>query len=382
MPGRMVSTYVAPLLLNRRKKCYIYRLHLELIVEVLSYLSVEDIARVRRISKAISLITHHPIIWRRFLERLNLPILPTRPNFLYTIQATDFEIEQLVTRTICADDNWRRPNPKLLNKEIACAYQQVMEMKLLPGGRFKLSVLDLCVLFGSSERARACTVGEEIDSLETVQPAGEVSSELIRDVVDHDIVLCQKSSEWGLSLDPAQWSAEIDADSPYDMLYSLAVQQINLKSLELLSDPIVDRNSPKFTEKMQEDPPPFGNQYIYTWEQTKPFVDASLFDVDGVCYVAHASQTTVYVADVVGRKTTSFHLGRDSHFADCDHQIRTMRVLPKQNRVLVFRTIKVAGVLAGQAHDAHMIEVFDILEVDNDTYERANDTQRIRTEHA
>ncbi|KAL0572950.1 hypothetical protein V5O48_009022, partial [Marasmius crinis-equi] len=183
-------------------------------------------------------------------------------------------------------------------------------------------------------------------------------------------------------LDPATWGAEIDENPPYTMRYDLAVQQIDLESLEFLSNPVVDPNTPEFTEKIQTYPPPFGNQYTYQREQTEPFVDASLFDVDGVCYVAHASRTTVHIADVVRCKTTTFHLGRDGNFANYDHRIRTIRVLPQQNRVLVFRTIVLVGVLASETHDVHMIEVFDIPEVDNDTYERANNTQRIRTAHA
>ncbi|EEB93285.1 hypothetical protein MPER_08084, partial [Moniliophthora perniciosa FA553] len=80
-----------------------------IIDEIFTYLSIEDIMRLRRVDKAFFLLTHDPLIWRRFLERLNLPIPPIRPNFRYTLEATDFEIEQLVTKAVRADDNWRKP---------------------------------------------------------------------------------------------------------------------------------------------------------------------------------------------------------------------------------------------------------------------------------
>lgn len=90
------------------------------------------------------LLTHEPVIWKRFLEHMNVPIPFLRPTFRYSFEATDFEVEQLVTRAVSVDDNWRRPTPRLHSTEIVSAYYKVLEMKMLPGGKYLVaSVKDI-----------------------------------------------------------------------------------------------------------------------------------------------------------------------------------------------------------------------------------------------
>jgi hypothetical protein len=88
------------------------------------------------VNKAFFLLTHEPIIWKRFLERMNIPIPPLRPTFRYSLQATDFEVEQLVTRAISLDDNWRKIYPEICRRQITNAHNNVLDMKLLPGGKY------------------------------------------------------------------------------------------------------------------------------------------------------------------------------------------------------------------------------------------------------
>lgn len=48
-------------------------------------------------------------------------------------------MEQLVVKAICADDNWRRISPKLSSSRVVFAFNQVIEMKLLPGGQYMVA---------------------------------------------------------------------------------------------------------------------------------------------------------------------------------------------------------------------------------------------------
>ncbi|KAJ8075184.1 hypothetical protein PM082_019512 [Marasmius tenuissimus] len=390
MPG--IANFVTPLLLDKlkwRAKCYIHRLPLELIVEILSYLSIEDIMRVRRTNRAFWFITHDPIIWRRFLERLNLPIPPTRPNFRYSLEETDFEVEQLVTRAICADDNWRRPTPKMLHKSVASTFQQVLEMKILPGGRFLIaSVKDVesfrfwvCVycldhpkglehalLARKAVETKPYGLGARFHT----DPRGVMQSVMV--------MYCLRRPADGnfRGLDPAGWTTEIDSNPPYPLEYGCFVIECPLPGLEFLSDPRVDTNSDDFIQLMGMINPPFGREYIWRMVEDKPFDDASLFDINGVCYAVTASRGKVTIVNLMLRSSTTFLLARDGHFPNYKHHIRALRVLPQQNRILVFRTIALVGQLPRETHDVQSIEVFEIPEDDDETYQLESNTYDYR----
>ena len=91
---------------------------------------------IRQVNKAFYLLTHEPIIWKRFLSQLTIPLPPIRPTFRYALEATDFEIEQLVTRAISLEDNWRQTHPKIVRTRALLARYVVLELKLLPGGKY------------------------------------------------------------------------------------------------------------------------------------------------------------------------------------------------------------------------------------------------------
>ena len=119
---------------------------------VFSYLHVEDIICLRRVrlyqlscivlliffqvNKAFYFLTHEPVIWKRFLERMNLPVPPMRPTFLYSHHGTDYEIEQMVTRAISLDDNWKAIKPSIYTRNILPVHHKVQDMFILPGGKY------------------------------------------------------------------------------------------------------------------------------------------------------------------------------------------------------------------------------------------------------
>ena len=97
-----------------------------------------------QVNKRLYLLTHQPIIWRRFLIRMDFPVPPLRPTFEYTLPLTDYEIEQLVTQAITVDDNWRSPNPKIYNRRLLNGFHKINDLCLLPGGKYLVaSVMDM-----------------------------------------------------------------------------------------------------------------------------------------------------------------------------------------------------------------------------------------------
>jgi hypothetical protein len=92
------------------------------------------------VNKAFFILTHEPIIWKRFLQRMDIPLPPFRPTYRWALSRTDYEVEQLVIQAITADDNWRRSDPRMLDvRHVSTGPYKVTDMYLLPGGRYLIT---------------------------------------------------------------------------------------------------------------------------------------------------------------------------------------------------------------------------------------------------
>ena len=89
-----------------------------------------------QVSKLYYYLTHQPIIWKRFLRHLSVPIPPLPPTSRYGLGELDFEAERLVFRAISLDDNWRSFSPKTYRCQRLKIYNQVLAMTVLPGGKY------------------------------------------------------------------------------------------------------------------------------------------------------------------------------------------------------------------------------------------------------
>ncbi|ESK96147.1 hypothetical protein Moror_7288 [Moniliophthora roreri MCA 2997] len=366
-----ISNFIPPLPLNAWKRyspCYFHRLPIELIIdEIFTYLSIEDIMRLRRVDKAFFLLTHDPLIWRHFLERLNLPIPPIRPNFRYTLEATDFEIEQLVTKAVRADDNWRKPNPKLSHQEVVFAFQQVLEMKLLPGGRF---------LVASIKDAHSYRYWLSIYCLD--HPSGLEHAPLARlELPSKAYNIRAKFMPWGYQqgimimysvrraengdykgMDPANFTAATDMEPPFPLVYDLKILHISLESLELTSDPTVDPKSKAHKARVASLGPPC-QCVFYRLDNKHPIEHPSLFEFNGHAYALYSERNIIRLFDLSAAKRYAMSLSRDTNFQNLVHMIRGIRVLPDINKLLVVRTVR-TSVLRSERTDLHLIEIYDI----------------------
>lgn len=81
-------------------------------------------------------LTHEPLIWKRFLRELRIPLPPIRPTLDPYVRSSEYEFEHLVSRAISLEDNWRKRNPPVTSAISFDASLQVLDMKLLPGGKY------------------------------------------------------------------------------------------------------------------------------------------------------------------------------------------------------------------------------------------------------
>ncbi|KAG6853541.1 hypothetical protein C0991_003398 [Blastosporella zonata] len=99
-------------------------------------LQVEDILALRRVNKHLFHLTHEPLIWRRFVQEINVLIPAIRPTFKFGQKSTSYEFEELVSRSISLENKWRQKNPAVVSVSTFNTFFKVLEMALLPGGKY------------------------------------------------------------------------------------------------------------------------------------------------------------------------------------------------------------------------------------------------------
>lgn len=327
-------------------------------------LLVEDILCLRRTNKALYLLTHEPIIWKRFLCRLSIPIPPIRPTFRYTLEATDFEIEQLVTRSISLEENWRSPQPKIVCTQAIFAYYTVLDLHILPGGKYLIaSVKD-------SGNYRFFLVIFCLDHPNGPRPlarypvkskALHLQAKYMKYKGQHVVIIsfvCRSFVEGGLpNLDPSEYGPGVILDPPQPMENELSCIRINLESLEAMADPLIAPGSDELREIALSQNGPFFE--IASMIAPRELTIVSLFELDDAPYVTVVEQpNTIVIANLHLNKYCRLQC-RHPLFETHRNGIRAVRHIPKQNQLLVIHT----AALSLRVHN-HFLGVYDIPSLD------------------
>ncbi|KAK2461528.1 hypothetical protein APHAL10511_005991 [Amanita phalloides] len=326
--------------------CCIFKLPPDLLTDgIFPYLCVEEIIALRRVNKAFFVLTHEPVIWKRFLLRMNIPLPPLRPSFRYTSDATDYEVEHLVTRAISLDDNWRRGRTRLLSNKIVATYHHVLDLVMVPGGKFLIaSVRDepgyrfYLVLYamdhpkGHRALARIPTISK---AYFLQAKYGEWKGK--RGIM---IVYCrrrfQNYSQSGI--DPSDYSHRTQIDPPVPFAYEVKCLHIDLDTLERMIHPRLDPMSEEYYALRMDHGPPFTEiefievDHVVTGLTLFEFNHSSFFGFvqsEGKIVLVDPSTRQVFVMTCADHPD---HIGQE-------HRIRAFRVLPGQKELLVVRTV-------------------------------------------
>lgn len=85
-------------------------------------------------------ITHHAVIWKRFLRNTDLPIPPLPPTMRHALKnLTAYEAERLFTRATSLNNNWNYRNPELMEAWSFTACHRIHQMVLLPGSQYMVA---------------------------------------------------------------------------------------------------------------------------------------------------------------------------------------------------------------------------------------------------
>ncbi|KAG1779564.1 hypothetical protein EV702DRAFT_1178268 [Suillus placidus] len=267
-----------------------------LVDHIFNYLMVEDIMCLRMVNKLFYNLTHHGIIWKRFLQRIgpNAPTLP--PSLQYSPRfLTSFEAERLVIRAITVHKNWILPNPPAASYLPVQAHRHILSMVVLPGGKYLVAsacnlakthyslvvyVLDhrICGIVPLAEtpvRGKAYNVCAKYMNVEGTP------SILIGYIRRKTLKMHQSAH----SIDPSIYNSYLNnprcqIDAPIPLEYVATCLQISLDALDTLGNPMFVPGSQEFFDFAALQPPPF--RLLGYLRSDSELRNVDLGEVDGV----------------------------------------------------------------------------------------------------
>ncbi|KAJ7597656.1 hypothetical protein C8J56DRAFT_325480 [Mycena floridula] len=322
--------------------------------QIFSYTAIEDIIALRRVNRRFYILTHHPVVWKRILRQLNIPVAPLRPTYFWGEKSHNYEPEMLVSRAISLDDNWKKsPAPAPNEWFIHNDHFRVLELKLLPGGKYMLAA----VRYGSK-------YGIALYSSD--HPCLEANIPLCLHILDHrpyniqakyvkhngvkGIMILFLESRWtnpDVPLDAAQYY-KCRIELPARMTYYCITGFLSLADADLLANRYLLPGSGEFEDALKQVPLNPIQEVMSIFLEDIPFDDPTLFtktDKQGVT-TTHASlicfkggRDEISILDLSEKTIATIEPRRVQEHSTMYHRIKSHRVLPIQNQVLVIREL-------------------------------------------
>ncbi|KAJ8523092.1 hypothetical protein ONZ45_g433 [Pleurotus djamor] len=332
---------------NPPQLCPILSLPYDIFLDnIFPHLSVEDIICLRRVNKLLYLLTCEPIIWKRFLLRMSFPLPPLRPTYRFSLQKFDFEAEQLVTRAISLDDNWRNHNTAVRNREDYATDRVILEMKLLPGGKY---------LVTSDTDERRFRYGMTIYSLEDpggLRPVARIDTgtrvfHIQAKYMKYEgqqalVVACLQrhlTNEADTWLESCLFSVDTEIDTPVPFEYQLLCFHTSLESLEMVSDPGVRRGAQERRDRLVRMSPPFRSIACIPGLQSR-MEFPTLFQCNQEPFVAFVQQPDkIHFRNLNSGVKSLLQCQPGNGYLDKIHRIRCIRVIPGQMHICVIRSV-------------------------------------------
>ncbi|KAI0692045.1 hypothetical protein BC835DRAFT_1278331 [Cytidiella melzeri] len=234
---------------------------------VFAHLNVQDILRLRRVSKLYYHLTHHTAIWKRLLRQAEILLPPLPPTSRHSLQnLTGLEAERLLTRAYSLDKIWRWRTPELYEKWGFDAYHHVAHMVLLPGSQYLVaSVSDFTrqdwalVIYALDSRYNVISIAKT----GTVTKGYNLQAKYLTVNGEHGITISYVRRDWRRrghgkrGINVSEYSGEHEIDAPYPLKYECVTFHVSLKALEDLCDPRFVPGSKASIEHAIKQPPPF-----------------------------------------------------------------------------------------------------------------------------
>ncbi|KAF8963901.1 hypothetical protein BDZ97DRAFT_1919431 [Flammula alnicola] len=361
---------------GRDDPCFITRLPADIFVdEIFPQLLVEELLRLRQTNKAFYLLTHEPTIWRRYMRRLHgIPLSQLRPTFQFNHPMANHEIEHLVTTACALERSWRSGFPNIRSVRILLTQYKVVDLKLVPGGkflvasvkdrsnfRFFIMVYALDVMYGCRLLARLPTFFKVYD--------------LQAKYLEHDgrpgimISYTRRRFKYGppQDVDISDYSHKHPIDTVYPLAYEACCVHMRLDSIEpLIRVGLKPQHRGEYMAAAREMESPFRD--VLRYETDMEIHAPTLFETAGVpCIGFIEGPGKIQFIQLTDRQKATLQFTDFPGYVGMPHRIRAFRYLPCQHGLFVIRSISTApgtAVIAFEFYDfpdAPGPHVFDAL---------------------
>ncbi|TRM61636.1 hypothetical protein BD626DRAFT_405584 [Schizophyllum amplum] len=328
---------------------------------IFQHLNIQDIIRLRRVSKWFFHLTHEPSIWRRFLPELNLLVPPIRPSVRYLSLAGRHEAEHAVTRAVSLADNWTRPAPRVYaHTTVDTAHYVPSETALLPGGKFMLAAMNDASrrranisIFGMDHPRNGhvmlgrIDLGIQADAYGLVARYAPWKGKMgIVLAYQQRTLLRTVSGDAKLKenfMKATDYVPGRDIDDPAaPFLYHLTCVFIDVDALEELVDPWIIPGSMQYVETAERhEPSKACTRICHRWSKYK-FVQPNLFQEGGQPFLGWAyNPDRVHCLSLDDLRGMRFTLESDPDVQPERYQILTWRCFGAQSLFLTVRSLKV-----------------------------------------
>ncbi|KDR85570.1 hypothetical protein GALMADRAFT_234511 [Galerina marginata CBS 339.88] len=353
---------------SRDNPCFFARIPDDVFLgHVFPHLLVEEIISMRLTCKAFYILTHEPVIWKRFLDRIQLPVTQLRPTFKYTAKSTDYEIETIVTSACALDRLWRAGFPRINDDKILMTRNKVVDLKLLPGGKFLVaSVKDRCnfrffilvyaldVMHGSRLLARLPTF-YKVFNLQAKYMYHDGKPGIM---ISYTRRRFKNGTPANLQQNINDFYHGTPVDIHHPLLYEACSVHMPLEPVEILIRPDLRPKTGEYTGVARDLDPPFVD--VLRYETESEIHSPTLFmNGAGPCmaFVEDKSgRSVVQIIELATRARVMLNCADVTEYAGMPHRIRAIRYLPCQSGILVVRSVSTTP---GES-DIMVFETYDL----------------------
>ncbi|KAG6907936.1 hypothetical protein DXG01_006794 [Tephrocybe rancida] len=349
---------------------------------IIPCLHVEDVIALRRVNKYFYCLTFEPLTWRRYVQTINHPLAPIRPSFNFSTRAMAHEYQTLVTRAISSEDNWRKKEPVLKRHLVIPSSHQVLDMTLLPGGKYLVaSVRNAYQFFIELYHLDHRDGPHLLARVETPARAYKLKARYMIHKGVPVIMIVHVYSTFKenqrTNQDPSEYANTGNIDPPAILIHDLACLRVDLRPLEHFAG---DHRHPDSKDNIKHKlwssnmpSRPFQVTLLHALEHP---IEPTLFSRAGVPFVSLYQPTgdnrpfgTIILINLVTHTQCALvcHPNVNTH-GNLAHgsreEIRAIRALPEQNQMLIIRTITHRPYSLPPAE--HYLELYDMPPLDSD----------------
>ncbi|EPS99328.1 hypothetical protein FOMPIDRAFT_1147454 [Fomitopsis schrenkii] len=304
-------------------------------------------------------MSHHRIVWKRFLLKSGVPIHPLPPTSRHSLpNLSGLDAERLLLRATSLEKNWSSPNTRIIDSWGFTSFYTVFSMTTVPGGQYLIASVGTSTGTSGDRYVDYSLVVYVMDH--PLGGAHAIARTRTRTKAYHlkaryttirgrrCIAIAYVRRDWGRRgdrenpnhpVDVSLWSGDHEIDAPIPIKYECVALEVPLECLETLSDPRLVPGTPEWIAHAQAQPKPF--RYLTIVRTRSQLMYPDIDELFGKPYLAVVQRPNSIVFHNLeggpsGKLTCPVPELPQQHLTA---KIFNIRLLPIDNAVLVVRRL-------------------------------------------